>query len=209
MCSEILHLSEIAEKKSTQQQFSDTTTTHLMCRKRWFFFTFDHPLYTQQQSLLLTVSGIKTLAEKISTKEKLCKPHFRREATYRRKPLQTPLQQRSLCKPQVMKQLQTPAEKKEGTESYAKPQNRKKYLSLCTEPQQKSKSRQKALQQTSAENKAQKAKAHGFFCRERSKQKHRSIRKREGHEREREREMCRARERGGGPRERTWSKDSL
>jgi hypothetical protein len=83
--------------------------------------------------------------------------------------------------------LQTPAEKKEGTKSYAKPQNRKKYLSLCTEPQQRSKSRQKVLQQTSAEKKAQKAKAHGFYCRERSKQKHRSIRDWEGHERERER----------------------
>jgi hypothetical protein len=56
----------------------------------------------------LTVSGNKTLAEKISTKERLSKPHFRREAKCRRKP------------------LQTPAEKKEGTESYAKPQNRKK-----------------------------------------------------------------------------------
>jgi len=57
------------------------------------------------------------------------------------------------------------------------------------------------LQQTSAEKKAQKAKAHGFFCRERSKQKHRSIREREGHERERERErdaVERGRERGGG-----------
>jgi hypothetical protein len=116
--------------------------------------------------------------------------------------LQTSLQQRSLRKTSVKKQLQTPAEKKEGTKSYAKPQNRKKYLSLCTEPQQRSKSRQKVLQQTSAEKKAQKAKAHGFYCRERSKQKHRSIRDWEGHERERERE-------GGWGRERTWSKDSL
>jgi hypothetical protein len=168
-----------------------------MCKKRWFFFTFDPPLYTQQQTLLLTVSGNKTLAEKISTKERLCKPHFRREAKYRRKPLQT----------SVKKQLQTPAEKKEGTESYANPQNRK-YSSLCTEPQQRSKSRQKALQQTSAEKKAQKAKAHGFFCRERSKQKHRSIREMEGHERERERCVERERE-GGGGGARNRSKDSL
>jgi hypothetical protein len=71
-----------------------------MCKKRWFFFTFDPPLYTQQQTLLLTVSGNKTSAEKISTKERLCKPHFRKEAKYRRKPLQTSLQQRSLCNPQ-------------------------------------------------------------------------------------------------------------
>jgi len=51
------------------------------------------------------------------------------------------------------------------------------------------------LQQTSAEKKAQKAKAHGFFCRERSKQKHRSIRGREGHQTQRERERERERER--------------
>jgi hypothetical protein len=70
-----------------------------MCKKRWFFFTFNPPLYTQQQTLLLTVSGNKTLAEKISTNERLCKPHFRREAKYRRKLLQTSLRQRSLCKP--------------------------------------------------------------------------------------------------------------